>query len=48
MHQRFENTAPTMRWTLETDASGRTRPVAYWVPGVHVEPAAHASIVQAA
>ncbi len=48
MYQTTENAALTMRWTLETDASGRTRPVAYWVPGVHVEPAAHASIVQAA
>ncbi len=48
MHQTTENAALTMRWTLETDASGRTRPVAYWVPGVLVEPAAHASIVQAA
>lgn len=32
MYQNTENAALTMRWTLETDASGRTRPVAHWVP----------------
>lgn len=48
MYHTNENAALTMRWTLETDASGRTRPVAHWVPAGHVEMATHATIVQAA
>ncbi len=50
MHQRTENAALTMRWTLETDAAGRTRPVAYWVPAcaATLATAAPATIVQAA
>lgn len=48
MYQSTENAALTMRWTLETDASGRTRPVAHWVPAGHVEMASQPTIVQAA
>lgn len=48
MYQTTENAALTMRWTLETDASGRTRPVAHWVPAGQVAVASPATIVQAA
>ncbi len=48
MYEPTENAALVMRWTLTTDASGRTRPVAHWVPAGHVEMASHATIVQAA
>lgn len=48
MYQSTENTALTMRWTLETDASGRTRPVPQWVPAQQPAVAAPAPIIQAA
>ncbi len=48
MHDTNEDPALVMRWTLETDASGRTRPVAHWAPASLVVTASHPTIVEAA
>ena len=47
MYQSTENAALAMRWMTETDASGRTRLVAHWVPAQPTV-APPAQVVQAA
>lgn len=47
MYQSTENAPLTMRWMTETDASGRTRLVAHWIPA-RPAVAAPAQVVHAA